>query len=476
MISLKTRTLYGAGGAVYATKEAAFTMFILMFYTQVMGLDGSITGLIISLSLVWDAVSDPLVGALSDRSRSKHGRRHPFLYASIVPLGVGFYGLFSPPESFIGSNVLLGGWLLFWSLWIRTFITTFAVPHLALSAEITSDYHQRSQVLGARLAFMFIFTVGLPAVGLLYIFAESGGVDGRFELSNYPIYGGLSCLVIWVMGTASTVGTRRYAFPPQIAPETLPPRVTLLSLIHDLLLTFRNRNFRLILGYEIAAMISYGAIATLNMLVWTYYWEFSAMEVSMILAIPSLLAVGLVMISLGPLTRRFQKNRLLQLSILGLILNCLWLYPLRFMDWLPANGTPTIFVLNFLFMMLFMYLFLLRAINTQSIIADITDEHELDHGTRQEGGFFATTNFTAKLASVFGPVYGGVALDIINLEAGALPGEVPQNTLDGLAYAMGLGALPALFVAYYFVVQIKVGQKDVEQIQARIKERRASVQ
>jgi GPH family glycoside/pentoside/hexuronide:cation symporter len=125
-------------------------------------------------------------------------------------------------------------------------------------------------------------------------------------------------------------------------------------------------------------------------------------------------------------------------------------------------------------MMFFMYLFLLRAINTQSIIADITDEHELDHGTRQEGGFFATTNFTAKLASVFGPVYGGIALDIIKLPPGALPGEVSQSTLDGLAYAMGIGALPTLFIAYYFVIHLKIGQKDVEQVQARIRARRIS--
>ena len=97
MIDRRTRLLYGAGGAVYAVKEAAYLMFVLLFYTQVLGLDGTITGIVIAVSLVWDAISDPLVGVFSDRYHSRFGRRHPFMVMSILPLGIGFLGLFTPP-------------------------------------------------------------------------------------------------------------------------------------------------------------------------------------------------------------------------------------------------------------------------------------------------------------------------------------------------------------------------------------------
>jgi GPH family glycoside/pentoside/hexuronide:cation symporter len=73
-----------------------------------------------------------------------------------------------------------------------------------------------------------------------------------------------------------------------------------------------------------------------------------------------------------------------------------------------------------------MYCFLMRAIQTQSIIADITDEHEWEHGLRQEAGFFAASNFANKVATVVGPLYGGLALDVIGLTAGMRPGEVAQ--------------------------------------------------
>lgn len=457
-----------------AAKEAAYTMFILLFYTQVLGLSGTVTGLIIAVSLIWDGVSDPLVGSLSDRLRSRFGRRHPFMALSILPLGLGFVGLFSPPQTVIDNSSLLAAWLLFWSLWVRTFVTTFTIPHLALSAEITTDYHDRTQVLGARMGLMFLFAVLLPAAALLLVFPEQNGVDGRFEQSRYPLYGMLSCAVVWIMATLSTLGTRHH-----IRPEAPRPggedgdRTTFLALTRDLWRTLGNRNFRYLIAYDIAATTAYGAISSLNMLVWTFFWQFSAAQISLILSAPTLLAVLLAVATMGPLGRRLSKQRLVQLSLLGLILNCLWLYPLQLFQLLPADNDKLIFGLNFIFMLLFMYLFMLRIVNSTSIVADLTDEHELDHGVRQEAGFFSVINFVAKMATVAGPLYGGLALDVIGLETGMRPGEVPLETLHGLVYALGLGVIPPLLVALWIISRIHTSQARVEEVQAEIAARRA---
>ncbi|MFT4768318.1 MAG: GPH family glycoside/pentoside/hexuronide:cation symporter [Glaciecola sp.] len=472
MPPLSTRLIYGAGGAVYAVKEAAYTMFILLFYTQVLGLNGTLTGLIVALSLIWDAVSDPLVGTLSDRLRSKHGRRHPYMALSIVPLGLGFIGLFSPPDALLGSDALLAAWLLFWSLWVRTFVTTFSIPHLALSAEITNDYQGRSQILGARLAYMFLFSVLIPAVALTLIFQSSGGDDGRFVQGNYPIYGAFSCAVCWLLASITTFGTRRYARPSHTQPIP-PPRHAGNTLTQDLLRTLGNRSFRYLIGFELSVMASFGAISALNMLVWTYYWEFDAKEVSIILSLPSLLAVALVMLSLRPLGRHLEKYQLLQLSTVGLILNCLWLYPLHILGLLPDNGELW-FALNLVFMLIFMYCFLMRGIQAQSIIADLSDEHEWDHGMRQEAGFFAASNFAQKFATVFGPLYGGLALDLIGLESGMLPGSLDDSILDGLVIAFGLGSLPGMLLALLFSTRITISRARVADLQRMLGERAAA--
>ncbi|MEH6567820.1 MAG: MFS transporter [Halioglobus sp.] len=475
MSTIKIRVLYGAGGAVYAVKESAYTMFILLFYTQVLGLSGVTTGFIIGLSLLWDAISDPLVGVLSDRLESRYGRRHPFMLASAIPAGLGFIGLFSPPEAIQQNDILLASWLLFWSLWVRTFVTGFAIPHLALSAEISRQYHERSQVLGARLAFMFLFVVFVPALALSSMFSQQNGVDGRFVAANYPLYGALSCAVVWLMGSISIFGTRQFIKPSKNTPAATATTISLRSLVHDLASTMKNRTFRLIMGYDLMASISYGTVVTLNMLAWTYFWEFSAKQISIILAVPSIIAIGLVMISLGPLSRRFQKYELLQLAVIGVIADMLWLYPLRLFDVLPENGSATVFWLNFLFMLIFIYCFLLRSISSSSIVADVTDEHELEYGVRQEATFFSAINFLSKVATVFGPLYSGIVLEVIGLKEGLLPGEVPQSTLNNLIHAMGLGAVPALCIGLIFVTKISMTRARVEDIQTALDARNAGV-
>jgi GPH family glycoside/pentoside/hexuronide:cation symporter len=471
-VGVKTRLLYGSGGAVYAVKESAYTMFILLFYTQVLGLSGWVTGLIIGISLIWDGISDPLVGALSDRMTSRWGRRHPFMLISTLPMGLGFIGLFSPPPAIAASDTQLALWLLFWSVWVRTFITGFSIPHLALSAEISSDYTGRSQVLGTRMAFMFLCGVLLPAAALTFIFPEQNGVDERFNASRYPLYGALSCAITWLMASITMLGTRQFIKPSTSTLKQHNPSQGLAGLTLDLVRTLKNRTFRLLIGYELMASISYGTVATLNMLAWTYFWEFSARQVSIILAVPSVIAIVLVMVTLGPLSRRFQKYQLLRMANIVIILDMLWLYPLRIMDLLPENGSNTIFWLNFVFMLVFIYCFLLRTIAASSIVADIADEHELEHGVRQEAGFFSVINFLYKLASTVGPLYSGVVLDIIGLHEGLMPGEVPETVLNNLALAMGLGAIPALFIGLWFVFQVNMNREKVEQIQTTLDERR----
>ena len=76
-ISLRNRLLYSSGIISHGLKEAAMAVFVLFYYKQVLGLSGTLTGLAIAISIIWDGISDPLVGAWSDRLRSRIGRRHP---------------------------------------------------------------------------------------------------------------------------------------------------------------------------------------------------------------------------------------------------------------------------------------------------------------------------------------------------------------------------------------------------------------
>jgi GPH family glycoside/pentoside/hexuronide:cation symporter len=475
MLSRLQRVNYGIGGAVFAVKEAAYIVFVLLFYTQLLGLSGTATGVILFLAVIWDAFSDPLIGIWSDRSRSRWGRRHPYMVVGAIPMGLGFLALFNPPAWALGDQWLLGGWLLFWSLWIRTFLSIFSIPHLALTAEMTSDYQGRSQLVSVRTLFVFLGAVVLPAVALLTLFAETPEGDGRFVAANYPMYGLWSCLAVWVLAAWTIVGTRHAISPVSDNQNAPAANGGFFDLFHDFRLVLRNRNFRNVLIYDVGASASYGILGALNIMAWTYYWELSAGEVSLILWLPSVLAVPLAVFATGPLGRRWSKHRILQVVMGLMIIDAVWLFPLRMFDLIPENGHPLVFFLASTQMFFWMFLFVLRVVFAFSIIADVTDEHDLEHGRRQEGGFFAALNFTTKLASAIGPLYAGLVLDMIDLRAGMLPGEVPQWSLSGLALGMAVGIIPTMLLAWRYTYRISMSAERLGDIQEQLRQRDSSI-
>jgi GPH family glycoside/pentoside/hexuronide:cation symporter len=464
-VSLKTRLYFGLGGSVYAVKEAAYIIFVLIFYNQVLGLSGSATGFVLFLSILWDAISDPLVGTWSDRFNSRWGRRHPFMVAGAIPLGIGFVGLFIPPQAVIDNSTLLAAWLLFWSLWIRTAVTFFALPHLALTTELTRDYHERSQLLGSRMGFLFLTTVGLPAFALFFIFGEADGQDGRFVADNYASYGVLSCVLIWLLAAITIRGTRGHG---RSSEDKHPAGAGFLGLLQDFLKVLHNRNIRQILYYDLAASTSYGIMMTLAAFTALYYWEISAVQTSILLAGPALLAVPLALLSIKPLGKRFPKHRVLNIVIGLMLLDAAWMYPLRMWDLIPDNGHWSIFAMLLLQMFFWLYLFLLRVVAVMSIVADLTDEHELEHGTRQEAGLYSALSFTSKLASAAGPLFGGIMLDVVGLQKETLPSAASAGTLDGLALGTTFGIVVPLLIAWYFTFKISMTEEQLQQIQAQL--------
>ena len=469
MISLPIRLGYGLGGAMFSVKEAAYAVFIILFYTQVLGLSGTAAGIALAIAVLVDCVSDPIVGAWSDRLNSRWGRRHPFLVASTVPYGLGFIALFWVPDSVVEQQTVLAGWLLFWSVWVRTGVSVFAIPHLALSADMTDDYRERSTVIGTRLFFVFTGSVLIPALALVLIFNQQGDTDGRFLRDNYPVYGIASCLLCFLIGGISIWSTRSLARPS--AAKDDEPSANVAQFLADFFSTLKLRNFRQLVLFDGSAMVSYGILTATHMLANIYYWELDADDIALLLALPSLVGVSLAMLSIKWLGRRLAKHAILRWSIGLLMVDAVWPYLLRFAGWMPDNGDPRVLWLLVLQMMIWMFLFILRGISSQSLIVDMADENDLLQGKRQEGALFAASLFAQKLATAVGPLYIGVALDMIGLQRGMEPGSVPTATLNGLILWFGVGVLTPLAVALLYSFRVSLSEQRLSEIQQALRER-----
>jgi GPH family glycoside/pentoside/hexuronide:cation symporter len=390
---------------------------------------------------------------------------------SALPLGLGFVALFNPPQWALADSGLLAGWLLACSIWIRTAVTVFALPHLALAAEMSQDYHERSHLLGMRIGFLFLTSILLPALSMLFIFGETAGQDGRFIADNYIAFGWLCAVLTWVAAIITVGGTRGYIEATRIDPDRMPSSAGLSGIARDFFSTLKNLNFRNMLYYDLAASASYGITITLNVMAWTYYWELSATQMSVVMGAPVFLAVPAALLTLGPLGKRWPKHRILNAAIILMLLDLVWLYPLRMLDVLPANGHWLVLALLVLQNLVFIFLFVLRNVSSYSIVADLTDEHEASSGVRQEGGFYSVLAFTTKLASAAGPLYAGVALDLIGLKEGMMPGSIPADALNNLVWAMAIGILPLMLIAWRFTFRISMSEEQLLAIQQTLKDR-----
>jgi Na+/melibiose symporter-like transporter len=157
-----SKLAYASGTVSFAVKDIAFGSFVLFYYVSVVGLQGSLAGTVLLISMVWDAITDPIVGSLSDNFRSRWGRRHPFMAISGIPLAICLFALFNVPEGLSQTEIFL--WMLVICLLLRTFLTLFTVPYLALGAEMSDDYHERSSIAGTRTLFGWVTAIGLAAV------------------------------------------------------------------------------------------------------------------------------------------------------------------------------------------------------------------------------------------------------------------------------------------------------------------------
>jgi GPH family glycoside/pentoside/hexuronide:cation symporter len=209
-LPFSTKLLYGFGSIAYGIKDNAFAYFLLFVYVQIFGLAPELAGLAILVMLIFDAVSDPLIGYISDNTRSRWGRRHPFMYGSIIPVALTFFLIWDPPAG--ASDQTLFWYLLLMGIGIRTTITLYEIPSTALGPELTQDYVERSSLIAFRA--WFGWWGGLIMWNLLWLFVVysslSGTEDARYNPETWVVYG-IACSIVMALAILVTgIGTHKH--------------------------------------------------------------------------------------------------------------------------------------------------------------------------------------------------------------------------------------------------------------------------
>jgi glycoside/pentoside/hexuronide:cation symporter, GPH family len=208
-LSFSTKLAYGAGDLGTAITANIIAVFLLIFFTNVAGLKPGLAGSILLIGKIWDAFNDPIVGVLSDRTRSRWGRRHPWIIFGAVPFGLFFFLQWLVPHFSDDPNVnhwSLFGYYVVIGILFHTCYTVVNLPYTALTPELTQDYDERTSLN----SFRFAFSISGSILSLLL----AGQIFGLASLKNNPVQQylvlGAVCAVISVLPLYWCVwGTRK---------------------------------------------------------------------------------------------------------------------------------------------------------------------------------------------------------------------------------------------------------------------------
>ena len=201
---LWTKLAYGSGAAANGIKNNGFEYFLLFYYSQVLGVDSALVGATLMIAMFVDGISDPIVGYWSDNLKTRLGRRHPFMYASIIPVAIAYIFAWNPPEGITGNALF--PYLLMITILVRIAYTFYEVPSSALVAELTDDYDERTSFLSFRYVFGWTGGVAIAAYTLTFLLVETETYGSGFlNVEGYRTYGTLAAVAIVISSVVSLI-------------------------------------------------------------------------------------------------------------------------------------------------------------------------------------------------------------------------------------------------------------------------------
>lgn len=426
-LTVAIKSFYGLG--FFGTSAKLQLMgFLLLFYNQLVGLPAPWVSFALFIALLVDAVWDPIVGQLSDNTRTPWGRRHPYIYGAALPAAICFTLLFMPPRGW--SHPALFAWLLVLVLGARVFDSLNEIPGSALAPELTADYEDRTSVQSFRYLFGTV-AGGLAAAVLGYgVFLRGTKAEpfGQLNLAGYAPYAAAIAAITLVAVIAQGLATHRF-IPFMHRPERRRP--TLAQVLGEIGVAVSNRNFVALAVSTLIFGASIGITGGLLSYVYTYFWEqpTSALLIIRLSALPA----GLIAVVAAPiLARRFDKKRAAITVFFLSIFSTIVPISLRLLGLLPANGSPVVLGVLVVDTMATSVLAITGFIIATSMLNDVVEDAQVRTGRRAEGLLFSVDSLLRKLTTAFSVLVPGLLIAFVHFPAHARPGHVPASILNQL--------------------------------------------
>jgi GPH family glycoside/pentoside/hexuronide:cation symporter len=461
-LSLPTMLAFGVGQAAEGFKTQAFNVFLLFYYQQVVGIPGSLAGLALGIALIFDAISDPAAGVISDRLKSRWGRRHPLLFISAFPLVITFIAVFNPPAGLDQFGNFL--WLTVFAILVRGSLTFYHVPHLALGADMAEDYHQRSTLFALGSVFSITAMALVSFVGYRYFFPTtelySPGTLNPNAYQGFSIAFAAAmfgAIMLCCFGTAGEI--------PRLKSNIKVRQFTMASVTGDFVAVFNNRSFRLIFLGMLLTVFAIAVEAIFSPFMGVHFWGLPTEKMALI-SLATLVGLWIGLPLTPVITRLLDKKLALVIPSVFVIINANAALALRLLDvnWFPGNESPWIFWIYFSRYLLQGICLPVILASFNSMFADIADEIELETGERCGGVIYSARSFANKAVAAVGAIMGGILLDLIEFPSAAVAGTVNADTIWWLGVAEGPATSVLSFCGILFYLRYRIDRKRHQEI------------
>jgi GPH family glycoside/pentoside/hexuronide:cation symporter len=426
-LDTRTQLAYGVGELAGAVPVGAAAFLLLFFLTQVAGLDPILAGLVMFLGKIWDAINDPLVGWLSDRTRSPLGRRYPWMLGAAIPLAL--YCVLQwviPP---IHSQALLFCFYSAVAIFAYCSFSAMMVPYSALAAELTPDYDERTTLI----SFKSGFSIGgsLLAVtmadAILQRVADPHQAYLRLGMVNAIVV--ILAIGLCIAGTYSRYNRVQIHQPP--TPHQAP------SLWQQLRVVSQNRPFRYVMGLYLCAWTGV-QVAAVILPFFVVHWMGLPEQSFLRMALAVQGTAVATLIFWNRLSRRTGKRMVYGLGVPLTIVGQLGLFALQpgqvqlmyFWGIVAGMGMATVYIVPW------------------SMLPDVVDLDQLTTGQRREGIFYGFAVFLQKLGMALAMLITGSILHGAGLmvTVGETTAPLPQPASALWAIRLIFGPLPAVML------------------------------
>jgi GPH family glycoside/pentoside/hexuronide:cation symporter len=463
-LTFSTNVLYGVGSVAFGVHQTTLTAALMLFFNQVVGLPAAWVGGAMALTLIFDAICDPLIGEWSDNTRSRWGRRHPFMYASAVPAAVAFYFLFNPPLGWSQVHLLIYMGVML--VTVRVLLSLYEVPSSALGPKLTLDYDQRTSLMSSRFFFGTLGGAGMSILALqVFLRKDATHPLGLLNRAGYSQTAIVAGIVIFLSIMISSLGTHHF-----IRSLVHEPRVrsTWREKFHEVAGTVTNRSFLALTISGIVGAISMGMRQGLDFYISAYFFELTPAQMSY-LAVAALFAAFAGVVLAPAISTRFGKKPAMIGVFFASLFASITPITLRLIGFLPPNGTHALFTIVLAFTFIAATLGLTGFIIVSSMMADVVEDAAVATGQRSEGLLFAANGLISKCVTGVGTFFSGLVLAWVSFPQHAVPGQVDTAVL----YHLGMVFVPivatfsgiAIAVLLFYDIDRSTHQRNVERLE-----------